>query len=272
MYLISSIAAQALIVSFAGKLRLSRAQNSVGSRAASPMLGAAADAAYIDKAADFLGGYVSSSVNRSTIGGLAGVNYQKIKAVGMSYLPEVINFVTMMCYGLCLWVNGSVNGEHKPAMTIVLCPILLLLSQDSLFLRQLTDRRRYFPPYTAAVCVLVYTALSDIISFCFVDGLTSSFISSINFDPGFVGINVVAMVLSVPSIVGMVGYLWSQQSSRSRIWLSMFTSVAALAVITFSDMDIVEESVKTLVGVSLVSAIVLSASEGERKKRRERVL
>jgi hypothetical protein len=27
------------------------------------MLGAAADAAYIDKAADFLGGYVSSSVN-----------------------------------------------------------------------------------------------------------------------------------------------------------------------------------------------------------------
>jgi len=61
-YLISSVAAQALIISFAGKLRLGGSAGRSAS-AASPMLGAAADAAYIDKAADFLGGYVSSSVN-----------------------------------------------------------------------------------------------------------------------------------------------------------------------------------------------------------------
>jgi hypothetical protein len=61
-YLISSVAAQSLIISFAGKLRLGGSAGRSAS-AASPMLGAAADAAYIDKAADFLGGYVSSSVN-----------------------------------------------------------------------------------------------------------------------------------------------------------------------------------------------------------------
>lgn len=277
MYFISSMAAQALMISFAGKLRLGRAHARQKSSVASPMLGAAADAAYIDKAADFLGGYVSSSVNKANIGGLAGVNYQKIKAVGMSYLPEVVNFVTMMCYGLCLWVNSDLNGEHMPAMTLVLSPILLLLSQDSIFLRRLTDARRYFPPYAAAACVLLYTAVSDVLSFCreyiwSIGGPSGGLLSSIDFDAEFLGVNMAAIVLCLPSILGMNRYLWSQQSAKTNVWVSMVTALAAAAVISVAETDVVEESVKTLVGVAVVSAVVLSASEGERKKRRERIL
>ncbi len=277
MYLMSSMAAQALMVSFAGKLRLGRSHARRTSSAASPMLGAAADAAYIDKAADFLGGYVSSSVNRANIGGLAGVNYQKIKAVGMSYLPEVVNLVTVMCYGLCLWVNSNLNGEHMPAMTLVLSPILLLLSQDSILLRKLTDRRRYFPPYAAAACVLLYIAASDVVSFGIVDlwstGVPSGgLLASIDFDAEFLGVNVAAIMLCLPSIFGTIGYLWSQKSTNGNVWVSMVTGLAAMAAISVSDTDVVEESVKTLVGVAVVSAVVLSASKGERKKRRERIL
>ena len=277
MYLISSMAAQALMVSFAGKLRLGSAHARQKSSGASPMLGAAADAAYIDKAADFLGGYVSSSVNRANIGSLAGVNYRKIKAVGMSYLPEAVNLVTVLCYGLCLWVNSALNGEHMPAMTLVLSPILLLLSQDSVLLRKLTDGRRYFPPYAAATCVLLYTAASDVLSFCLGDtlsigGASFGLFSSIDFDAEFLAVNVAAILLCLPSILGMIGYLWSQQSAKAKVWVSMVTGLAAAAVISVSDTDTVEESVKTLVGVAIVSAVVLSASEGERKKRRERIL
>jgi hypothetical protein len=258
VYLVSSIAAQALIISFAGKLRLS---SSRGRAMSSPMLGAAADAAYIDKAADFLGGYVSSSVNRSTISSLAGVNYHKIREVGMSYLPEVCNLVTVLCYALCLWLNNTLSGEHMPAMIIILSAVLLLLSQDSLIMRQLTDKRRYFPPYLAGsgalLCAAMYETLEPVLSF--------------DLDIEFLGANVAVILLSSPSVLQMIKYLWYGASvGKVNAWLSMLTGLVAVVVTLFS--DVVLESAKTLLGVGLFSSIVLGAVEGERKKKRERAL
>jgi hypothetical protein len=211
--------------------------------------------------------------DRATIGSLAGVNYRKIKAVGMSYLPEVINFVTILCYGLCLWVNREVGGgEHMPAMTLVLSPILLLLSQDSLLFSQLTDRRRYFPVYAMGSFVLGCVSVGDVVG-AVVDGTSLSSLSSLSsafVDVEFLAVNVGAILLSLPSIIEMSNHLWSQQSNRGKVWLAMLTGLAACGLV--AGCDVVEESVVTLVGVALVSACVLSASEGERRKRGARVL
>ena len=93
-YLVACFAAEALILSFAAKLRLGVSKGR-GAAASSSMLGMASDAMYIDKAAEFLGGYVPSAVNEATVGSLAGRHNQKLTSIGMSYLPEACNVLTV---------------------------------------------------------------------------------------------------------------------------------------------------------------------------------
>jgi hypothetical protein len=259
--MVACFAAQTLIVSFAAKLRLGASRGK--SRSGPAMLGAASDALYIDKAAEFLGGYVQSSVNQATMGSLVGKKYKTLQSVGMSYLPEACNFITLVCYCLCLWVNRTLDGDHKPFMILILSSILLLLGQDSSVLKGLTENRRYFPPYAVGAGALTFEAITHILGDTF--SLDDGFYMDI--DPMYLLINVGAVVLSLPSILEMIDYLWTERQP-SKLFLSVTSGILASCAIFITSV----EPVRVLAGLSGITAAILSASSQQKKQFNSRML
>ena len=260
-YLVACFAAEALLLSFAAKLRLgvSKGGKTAGS---SSMLGMASDAMYIDKAAEFLGGYVPSAVNAATVGSLAGKHHQKLANVGMSYLPEACNILTVFCFSACLWVNSTLGGEHASLMVLILSSLLLLLSQDSFLLRGLADKRRYFPPYAASSGIITVTAIGAVIreAFSIDEGI------SLNIDVSTLVFNVGAIVLCLPSLLETLDYLWTQR--QQKFWIPMLTGILATSGVFISEIG----AVKVLCGLSGISAILMSASAQHSKHFIQRVL
>ncbi|WPT14438.1 hypothetical protein PSENEW3_00000568 [Picochlorum sp. SENEW3] len=260
-YLIACFAAEALILSFAAKLRLGVSKGRAAA-ASSSMLGMASDAMYIDKAAEFLGGYVPSAVNEATVGSLAGKHHQKLTNIGMSYLPEACNILTVFCFSACLWVSNALGGEHASLMVPILCSILLLLSQDSFLLRGLADKRRYFPPYAAACGILTITAIGAVIreAFSIDEGI------SLDIDVATLVFNVGAILLCLPSLLETLDYLWTQR--QQKFWTPILTGILATSGVFISEID----AVKVLCGLSGISAILMSASAQHSKDFIQRVL
>uniref|UniRef100_A0A7S3R236 Uncharacterized protein n=1 Tax=Dunaliella tertiolecta TaxID=3047 RepID=A0A7S3R236_DUNTE len=92
----------------------------------------------------------------SSGGGACGLLVQRLKHNGLVWLPTVGNILTLVAFGLCVFLNASITGG-APEAIFMMAPLLLMLSQDPLLLPGLTAPRRYFVP-TVAVCA--YLALT----------------------------------------------------------------------------------------------------------------
>ena len=93
----------------------------------------------------------------------ASASGASLRAEGLGWLPLASNLITLLCFGICvvldrMWFEG---GE---LMVLPLCSLLLMLSQDSLLLPSLTQRRRYFFPVLAAVGHLTLVSIGEIMA------------------------------------------------------------------------------------------------------------
>ena len=212
------------------------------------------DAAYIDKAAEFLGGYVPTSINPIGTGGMLGNKYKKLKDIGLAYLPEACNFITFFCYCLSMWINWSLEGSSS-AMTLVISSILLLLCQDSLLCNGLTEKRRYVPPFTAGAAALVFTSMWDLMSDALEEGLGLQLVV----DNPLLIADVAFVAFSSPILLEMSDYLWMQQLSGNiyPVILGLLSSVGVMISTT--------ESVRILCGLSSITAIYLITASQHRK-------
>ena len=247
--LIACFAAESLILSFACKLRLSSYGQKSKSMGSTSMLGAAADAIYIDKAAQILGDFVPSTV--SSIGGHGKRKYDQLKSVGLTRLPEIGNFLAFLCYCLSLWINWSINENHAGLMSLILSSVLLLLTGDSFFCKGLSERRRYFPPYAAGASALAFTAIWEILAdtVSFEDGF------DLFFDGPYVFTNTVIIVLTFPSLLAMSDYLWNHH--HTNVTIAALTGMLASGGVFMSDV----EPVRVLAGLSGVTALFLGTDK-----------
>lgn len=78
-----------------------------------------------------------------------------------AWMPAVGNVATVMCFAICLILNGHLTGGSNRAI-FFLAPILLLLNQDSDFFAGFGDKQRYFPVTMAISGYLVLTSLYSI--------------------------------------------------------------------------------------------------------------
>jgi hypothetical protein len=213
------------------------------------MLGAAADAIYIDKAAQILGDFVPSTV--TSIGGHGKRKYDKLKSIGLARLPEIGNFLAFLCYCLSLWINWSINENHAGLMSLILSSVLLLLSGDSFFCKGLSERRRYFPPYAAGASALAFTAIWEILA----DTVSFEEGFDLFFDGRYVFINTVIIVLTFPSLLAMSDYLWNHH--HTNVTVPALAGILASGGIFMSDV----EPVRVLAGLSGVTALFLGTDK-----------
>ncbi|GKU96294.1 hypothetical protein SLEP1_g9543 [Rubroshorea leprosula] len=78
-----------------------------------------------------------------------------------AWMPAVGNVATVMCFAICLILNGHLTGGSNQAI-FFLAPILLLLNQDSDFIAGFGDKQRYFPVTAAISAYLVLMSLYTI--------------------------------------------------------------------------------------------------------------
>lgn len=250
---VACFAVESLILSFACKLRLGSTQRK--SKSALGALGLGADAVYIDRAAEFLGGYVPSSISPMGTGGFVGQKYDKLKQIGLIYLPEACNLSTVFCYCLSLWINWSLDSEHSGIMTLLLSSILLLLCQDSFIFNGLTERRRYFAPYAAGAAALVFAAVWEILA----DTISFENGFEVYFDEYYVLINGFFIALTIPPLLEMADQLWVQEDVKAIF--PVLSGLLGTLGTYFSDV----EEIRALCAFGGLTALYLSATAQHRK-------
>lgn len=260
MYLLCCIACEALVLAFCGKLRLT-SYNSMSNTFGS-IHGVAQDARYIDKAAEFLGGYISSASNRGTAGKVIGKNDTRVQMLDPSYLPEACNLITVYCFCLCLWINSLLDGEHAPAMILCLSPILLLLHQDSFLFRSLTERQRYFPPFVVGTVLLTFTAIGTL----FEEGISIDGGITIEIGIAELFLNIILILLCFAPLLEMVEYLRRQH--RPRILIPGLSGLLVTCGIFLSSF----EAIKILSGLAGVTSVLLISISHQEKRSFSRAL
>ncbi|KAF8058100.1 hypothetical protein HT031_005760 [Scenedesmus sp. PABB004] len=146
-------AAQALLLAFALKLRMSAALHAPDRAGRAPGLAGGADAHGRGAPSDFFCGVVPGAVLGSLgramqLEGGAGLAVRRLAREGLSWVPTAGNLCTLLAFGIAVYLNAYMTGGAPEAL-LMLAPLLLLLSQDPLLLRGLGERQRYLPPVAA---------------------------------------------------------------------------------------------------------------------------
>lgn len=120
------------------------------------------------------------------------------------------------------------HAEGRDEAVFALAPTLLLLHQDSVFLRQLEDKRRYFIPCLAAAAYLYTMALMEL----------SRIVNEGTADPDVTIALVVvqglaATLCSVPNLTMFLVYLWRRRKQTE--WLLLFSTPLNVLPVLFSD-------------------------------------
>lgn len=261
---LASFAAEALLLAFALKLRVSAAAGGASARlpgTASGGLGV--NQSYIDKAAGFLGQCMPQSmlqlqtgVPKGAFRSANGGALQQLAADGMAWVPTACNLVTLLCFGLCYALNVVFTGGDDAAV-LLLAPILLLLCQDPVILRGLTDRRRYFPPVLGAVTMLAWSCASLILGDVY-DATTRTFL--FGQDMAYFWKNSGILVLCMATQTELLRYLWAQH--RVSAMRAVVPGVVATVGVVWGDL----EAIQVLAGMSGVAAAYLAASARQTKE------
>eukprot|EP00884_Botryococcus_braunii_P004655 jgi/Botrbrau1/14190/Bobra.182_3s0123.1 len=215
--LVAVYAAEALLLAFALKLRMSAALSSREERLPAGGQGGKAyrvSGAAAERASKFLGtclppGIPLVPVDRvAALKGVAGQAIARLGQEGLAWVPTVGNVLTLLCFGLCIWLSQRFTEGSNEAI-FVLAPLLLLLNQDPVLLRGLGDRQRYAPPIAAIAIYLSVTAALELYRRRFVGSL--SLFNAHEKTAFFFLKNLAALVLTLPNHVNFVRYLWSRE-------------------------------------------------------------
>ena len=166
--------------------------------------------------------------------GAAGLALQRLNSQGLGWVPTLGNMTTLLCFGLCLALNEQFTGGNEAAILLI-APVLLLLSQDPLLMRGLSDARRYLPP---AAAVTVYLAGSA--AWRLVDAAVfteESLASMVLQDMLWVAKNTACLLAALPCQVDLLRYLWARTPMTAARVLA--PAPLCLLVLWFADLDAV---------------------------------
>jgi hypothetical protein len=255
----ASFAAESLLLAFALKLRIASVASGLlpasgGQSSAAGGFAAAAGMQAIDRAADFLGQCMPAyalqpGAAKPFLKGPASAAMQRLATEGMAWAPTACNIVTLLCFSLCLVLNNAFTGG-SPWGVILLSPVLLLLCQDPVLCRSLTDQRRYFPPTAATGTFLLGSVALEVYSDMF--GLGYFYLLS----GDWVDItkNVILAVLCIPTLVDLLTFMWI----KHRLTPARALIPAAVASVGIFMADF--EAVQLLGGVCIVGGVYLAAT------------
>lgn len=278
-------AAEALLLAFSLKLRISAAASngglatitsgSGGLRSGLPVTGGMSGAAVhevVDRAASFLGQCMPGAM-----GGLPGMllntNTSNISRIGrnnsnnnnMAWAPTWCNIMTLICFSLGLWLNRLVTGGADVAI-FLLAPVLLLLCQDGVLLPSLSHMRRYFPPALAIVGYLVASTGLGLGNALGGEDDERVLMLHWNSQLAFVLKNGLFLLLCVPNQVDFLGWLWSRR--KAAVWKMLF--IAPLCVVPVFAADLM--SVKLMAGVTVAATVVQIAGQAHVKSVGRRII
>ncbi|KAK9824524.1 hypothetical protein WJX72_011089 [[Myrmecia] bisecta] len=254
--LMAIYAAEALLLAFALKMKVAAAL--AGHRGPSSQSerhgpGMRSGGRTAQRAAGFLGACLPTPhslvpVHRMPgLKGAAGQALARLSAEGLAWVPTAGNLLTLLCFTLCLALNSQLT-QSSDAAIFALAPMLLLLNQDPLLFRGLSERQRYFPLALAASVYLAASATAQMIQHSFVQA--ESIVTADTRNMGFFVKNLVMMLAVLPMHVAFAQYLWSRERIGG-LTILMLTPLA-LPVLLLADIL----TVKILAGLSLAMALV----------------
>jgi len=267
----ASFAAESLLLAFALKLRIAAIASGLspastagfrggGRSSAGSDFAAAAGMQAIDRAADFLGQCMPAyalqpGAARPFLKGPASAAMQRLTTEGMAWAPTVCNIVTLLCFSLCLNLNYAFTGG-SPWGVIILSPVLLLLCQDPVLFRNLSDQRRYFPPIAATGTFLLGSVAFEVYTEAFGTGdfdlFTEDWFDIIK--------NIGFVVLCLPSLFDLLTYIWMKHR------LSPVRAIAPAAVASVGIFMADFEATRLLAGVCAAGGVYLAATAEQRRQ------
>ncbi|KAK9785342.1 hypothetical protein WJX73_005937 [Symbiochloris irregularis] len=120
-------AAQALLLAFAFRLKVSAAASQAG----------------------FLGACLPAGLHMP---GAGSSTWPGLSREGLQWLPATGNATTLLCLGLCLWLNATML-EGSDEAVLVLAPLLLLLNHSPATVSVPAHQHRRYAPCVAAVAL-----------------------------------------------------------------------------------------------------------------------
>jgi hypothetical protein len=136
-------------------------------------------------------------------------------------------------------------AEGSEEAILALAPLLLLLNQDPILFPQLTDRRRYVPPFVATVLYLFATALAGAARASSRSGVAAS-------------LAMLALLCPIPDCLLLGAYLWNRRR-QSEWWLLFFTPANVLPALFAEAKGARLLAIAAMVG-ALVQAIAMRRS------------
>jgi hypothetical protein len=267
----ASFAAESLLLAFALKLRVAAVASGLlpasggglgagGRSSASGDFAAAAGMQAIDRAADFLGQCMPAyalhpGAAKPFLKGPASAAMQRLTTEGMAWAPTFCNIVTLLCFSLCLILNSAFTGG-SPWGVIILSPVLLLLCQDPVLFRNLSDQRRYFPPLAATGTLLLgsvaFEIYNDVLGYGYFDLLTGDWYDIMK--------NIGFAILCVPSLLDLLWFVWI----KHRLTPARAITPAAIASLGMFMADF--EATRLLAGVCAAGGVYLAATAEQRRQ------
>lgn len=234
--LLAVYAAQSALLAFCVHLKLTRSQSlgaaGVGSDAGVLQVPSTPSLAGASRLSSFLGGCLPPStacidtytrVKSKSTGSAAAV----ISPQGLEWLPTVGNFVTLLCFGLCLALDVLWFGGNE-IIILPLSSVLLMLHADPILLPALFPRRRYVPPLAAAMIYLFVTSLSSCLGLVHIDGVTLQ--RSLITTPV---VQVACVLMALPSHVMFLCHLW-ERTKIGMMTILLFVPVNLVSIVLSS--------------------------------------
>ncbi|WIA13369.1 hypothetical protein OEZ85_006949 [Tetradesmus obliquus] len=252
-------AAHALLLAFSLKLKMSAALHQPDKLARQPGAAGAASDPYraysgaSNSNSDFFCGVVPgamlSSVGRAMqLEGGAGLALRRLSREGLGWVPTAGNVCTLLAFGICVYLNRYMTGGAPEAM-LMLAPLLLMLSQDPLLLRQLGERQRYLPPVLAFSCYLTISSAIQVVSW----GREYS-------DWASCALNLALLALALPLHGLFCKYLWDQKPQPA----VLLVALGPLCVLSLLLAQ--AEGIRYLAGGGLVAAALMYFSMRHMKR------
>ncbi|KXZ48748.1 hypothetical protein GPECTOR_25g332 [Gonium pectorale] len=242
--LLAVVAAHALLMAFALKLKMSaalrrRAAAVAGRDQANGGGAGGQPASFSISPSDLLCGVVPPSLFANTaamlrLEGAGALALQRLAAEGLGWVPTVGNALTLTALALGLSLNAFLNGAGgegggagSPEAIFMLAPVLLLLSQDPLILPGLTDRQRYAPPQLAISAYLLATGVAGALADVLAAGGAAA--AAVGLPPMlFLAKELGLAVMAVPHHVLFLSYLWNQRPAPWGLALLLATPACVL--------------------------------------------
>lgn len=261
--ILASFAAESVLLAFALKLRLAAVAAGAMPTATSSSYAAAGGGWAIDRAADFLGQCMPGlepSVARTFIKGVSGAAMQRLSTDGLAWAPTACNAVTVLCFALCLSLNAAFT-EGSPWGALLLAPVLLLLVQDPLFFRGLTDHRRYFPPLAASILLLLSSFAMEVSQ-----QVMDSYFEVFSGEGWSVLKNIGFAVVCVPTLGELLRFMWTPY--RMGVARALVPAIVASLGIFLAEYD----AVKILAGVSIAGGLYLAGTAQQTQQAGQKLI